>query len=98
MRGTAIWLMLGLAACADVPALDDRISDAARNAAYPALIDVNPLIAQASAVPPSNTALVGDVAARIAQLNARANRLRGPIIAAPRRAQMLRGLRSTPLP
>jgi hypothetical protein len=64
-----ILLPLVLGACATFPALDGTISDAARNAPYPALTPV-----------PAAPAATGDAAAelttRIAALQARAARIR----------------------
>lgn len=69
-------LFVGLSACTSFPALEGTISDAARNAPYPAL---TPLPADLAA-----DAIASDdpLAARIAALQARADRLRAIDIAA----------------
>ena len=97
MRLPFLLSLIGLAACADVPALEDRIDAAARDAPYPALINIDPLLAQASTATPA-LAIEQDVTARAAALRARANRLRGPIIAPGLRARMARGVNTSALP
>lgn len=97
MRAALLSVFVGLAACADVPALEDRIDATARDAPFPALINIDPLLAQTYAAPQSQ-AEVADMNARIAGLRARADRLRGPIIPASLRARMARGVDTTALP
>lgn len=94
MRTAFIVLLSGLAACADVPALEDRIDAAARNAPYPALINIDPLVAQLGAPPPTADPLSG----RIAALQARADGLRGAVIAPPLRARLAQGVNTSALP
>jgi hypothetical protein len=65
----ALPLLFVLAACADVPALEGTVSDAARNAPYPALV---PLVD----LPTPVTAQTADMDARIAALQRRAAALR----------------------
>ena len=72
-----ILLPLLLSACATFPALDGTISDAARLAPYPRL---TPLPDTMEPVPSGEMDAV--MAARIAALNARAERLRRTEIAA----------------
>lgn len=74
MRLTLPFLLL-LAACAQFPALDGTISDAARAAPYPTL---QPLPTLQDAPPEDTEALV---AARLAALNAKAEWLRKTPIA-----------------
>jgi len=62
-------LLLALPACASFPQLDERISDAARDAPYPTL-------SQIPAAPPSGDAEQAALQARIDSLQARAARLR----------------------
>lgn len=68
-------ILFCLSACAQFPALDGSISDAARNAPYPTL---QPLPDASAGVPVADTTLN----ARIAALQARAARLRQTDIAA----------------
>jgi hypothetical protein len=96
MRAILFICLLGLGACADVPVLEDRIDQAARDAPFPALINIDPLLAEANAAPPA-AQITSNVNAQIASLRARANRLRGPVIAAPDRARMARGV-ALPVP
>ncbi|WP_456386903.1 hypothetical protein [Profundibacter sp.] len=76
-----------LAGCSDFPELDAAITSAARNADYPNLLPIDQLIADAQQVqisPETVTNLEG----RISHLNARAARLRGPVIDGASRARM----------
>lgn len=45
MRLILIPTLLCLAACGTVPKLDDHVTEAARQAPYPALVPLNPLLA-----------------------------------------------------
>ncbi len=70
MRST-LPLLVCLCACTPFPQLDGTISDAARNAPYP---ELTPILAQPDI---GNASTVeADMAARIAALQARAERLR----------------------
>lgn len=74
MRLIPIFLFV-LAACADIPALDGTISDAARNAPYPILTPIPQL-------PPITPIANDEMVLRIAALQARATALRQIDIAA----------------
>lgn len=84
-----------LTACAEFPALDDRISDAARAADYPSLVPIETLLAAADALPhPGNNASFDQ---RIAALQARAAALRVPVINGATRSRMRSGVALGPL-
>lgn len=85
--------LLGLAGCTDFPALDGTISPALQNAPYPDLVPLSPIVAQAGAADYGGASAAADLAPRLAALRARAAGLRGPVIPAPTRSRMLRGLR-----
>lgn len=95
MRLPLFILFAGLVACAEFPQLDANIDAAARAADYPRLQPLDPLLAQADAlqatgqITPASVATFG---ARVASLTTRANRLRGPVIAASTLARMRRGV------
>lgn len=91
MRALPILFVVMLAACTPFPDLDDTLDPAVRDAAFPKLIPLEPVLA---GVPDTRTkpAVLVNVNARIAALNARANRLRGPVIPASTRARMKRGV------
>lgn len=95
MRLIVLIAMTGLAACADVPQLDDRIGEAARAADYPTLLPLDPLLAAAAANETAGQITPASVAAfdsRIATLRARAARIRGPVIDGATRRRMQRGV------
>ncbi len=76
-----------LAGCSDFPELDDAVSPTARKAGFPNLLPIDQLIAGAQEVQITEET-VTTLQARIARLNARAARLRGPVIDAATRARM----------
>jgi hypothetical protein len=88
-------LLTLLTACAQFPALDEGVSEADRNAPYPTLIPLAPLIAQADALGGSVSNIGFD--GRIATLNARAAALRGGIIDPATRARMRAGVDTSAL-
>jgi hypothetical protein len=86
-------LLIVLPACTQLPALDGTIAPAQADAPFPDLVPLAPLIAQVNSNTATATTTAADVAPRIATLSARAARLRGPLIPAPVRTRMLRGVR-----
>lgn len=68
--------LLLLAGCAPFPDLDGSIPDAARNADFPELRPVEPILARAAVRSPDTDKAQGLLEARVAALNARADRLR----------------------
>ena len=72
--------------CADTPRLDPAMSARARDAAYPELVPLGPLLA---GLPMDDGDLgTGTLTARAAALRARAARLRGTVVDAPARDRM----------
>lgn len=76
MRYLIIIAVTGFTACAPFPELDGTISEAARNAPFPRLINIDTIAAPA----PSEAPDLANLDARLARLNARAEALRGPVI------------------
>ena len=84
-----------LTSCAEFPDFDDRIGQSARNATYPTLQPLDPLIAAAASMVTSGQITPASQQAfnsRITALRAKASQLRGPIIDAGTRARMRRGV------
>lgn len=83
-----------LAGCTDFPALEGTVSPAARNADYPTLVSIEPMLqaAEAARLSPGATP-AGDLNSRLARLRARARALRGPVIGAATLARMRAGIR-----
>ncbi|SEV98143.1 hypothetical protein SAMN04488515_0502 [Cognatiyoonia koreensis] len=98
MRTVVLSLLIGLCACAEFPALDERIDDAARAAPYPTLTNIAPLIAQANASGTATNSVATEIDGRRANLSARADRLRGAIIEPALRNRMQRGVDTSALP
>ena len=72
---------LGLAAgCTQFPALDRTQTADVEAAEYPALVPIEPLIAEARSTPPDAAQTANTINGRLAGLRARANRLRGPVL------------------
>ena len=77
--------LLLLAACAEVPALDARLTDADRNAPFPALVPLGPILAAADS---TATTAPASLDARLNRLAARAALLRRPVLTAADRARL----------
>ncbi|MFD1508930.1 hypothetical protein [Lacimonas salitolerans] len=80
-------LVVALAACAQFPELDTQTNDIDPNAPYPALVPLEPLVAQADA-PRITDADTSATEARVAGLRGRADRLRRTGIDAASRARL----------
>lgn len=76
-----------LAGCSDFPQLDDVISSSARSADYPALLPIDQLLGGANDTQITDANLA-NLKGRVAGLQARAARLRRPVIDARTRAKM----------
>lgn len=74
----ALIFALALAACSSgMPDLDQRITQASRDAAYPELVPLGPLLAQVDALLPRSAAAEGQsLESRAADLRRRAAQLR----------------------
>ena len=95
----AFWILpCALFACTAFPELDGVTVAADRNAAYPALVPLEPLIRQANAATQTRItpASVATLDSRIVALRDRANGLRGPVIDPATRTRLTRAIR-TPL-
>ncbi len=89
LRGSIIALALALSGCATFPDLDSTIDEAARNAPFPTLINIDQLRGTVPSSQPEPLSLD----ARLANLEARADRLRGPVVDAQTQARMEDGVR-----
>lgn len=94
MRLAPILLICALAACAPFPQIGTVTNP---DAPYPDLVPLGPLLAQADAPGQITPASVADLSARVAGLQARAARLRGPVIDPGTRARMRAGIAQPPL-
>lgn len=88
----ALGLAAALPGCAQFPELDASVTDAARSAPYPDLVPLGGLRARLATtrIAPDT---VPTIEARIARLEARADRLRGSVIDDATRARMKAGVR-----
>lgn len=93
MMRIAFAFLITLAACSEFPELEGTVEPAHAQNGFPDLIPLAPLVAQANAATRSAPAAAADLSPRLANLNARAARLRGPVIPAPQRTRMLRAMR-----
>lgn len=94
MRALLFASLLPITACADFPALDGTVSSAARDAPFPTLIDIRPLVATAQAgnEPPAS------LDSRITALQARAAALRASdVIASSDSDRLATGVGTTAL-
>lgn len=80
MRFSVLFILLAIMGCTQFPELDSALSPRAQNADFPTLVPVHTLLAQSATIsaPPEQT--VDTLNARVAALNNRAARLRGPVV------------------
>jgi hypothetical protein len=90
---TLFTLLAALPACTEFPELDGTIAPERANAPYPELVPLAPLLAQANTSSGAAELANTDIEPRLANLRARAARLRGPVIPSATRSRMLRGVR-----
>ncbi|TMM55114.1 hypothetical protein FDT80_05975 [Sulfitobacter sabulilitoris] len=76
------------AACTQFPELDRTVSPDAEAADYPALVPIEPLLAQADAAQIDAPATTQALSARVAGLRARAAALRGAVVGDADRARL----------
>ncbi|MEL6463474.1 MAG: hypothetical protein AAFQ58_00780 [Pseudomonadota bacterium] len=89
MRSTAALLCLTLTACTQFPELDDTVSPAVQDAAFPALVPLEPLLAGATPVVSDPIATTDALQTRVSALRARARALQQrPIVDPATRARM----------
>ena len=82
--------LIALQACTQFPELDARVPASELKGAYPKLLPLDQLLdAPAPQVTPKT---IGNMQSRIAGLRARAARLKRPVINAPTKARMRRGV------
>lgn len=88
----ALLILTFLAACTEFPELDGTVPPAAASNP-PRLVPLAPLLSQANASDRGAAEVESALSPRLANLRARAARLRGPVIPPATRARMLRGVR-----
>lgn len=81
-------LMVALAACTQFPELDDSVSPEVRQADFPPLVPLAPLLAANTSEPTRGADIAASLQSRVAGLNARASRLRGSILSPAERARL----------
>ncbi|SMX33249.1 hypothetical protein [Octadecabacter ascidiaceicola] len=86
-------MLAALPSCSGFPELDGTVTPEQANAPFPELVPLAPLLAQANTSTGGTEAAITDLEPRLANLRARAARLRGPVIPAAIRTRMLRGVR-----
>lgn len=88
MRAAALVLCLALTACTQFPELDGAVTPDLKNADFPALVPLDPLRAQATAVVGDPVETTNRLENRVAALRARAAALqRRPIVDASTRSR-----------
>ncbi|KIN64501.1 hypothetical protein Z946_3393 [Sulfitobacter noctilucicola] len=84
---------LGMGACTQFPDLDSTQTAEIDAAAYPALVPLEPLLAQAQTTGPDPVQTQGALDARLSALRARANGLRGTVLTNAEKERLRAGLR-----
>ena len=85
--------LLGASACTQFPQLDRTITPQLENADYPALVPVEPLLAQAKAGQVDPVQTESQLQGRLSRLRARAARLRGSVLSGRERQRLREGLK-----
>lgn len=89
MRPATLAVILALGACTQFPDLDSTIPPGAERADFPALVPLDPLLAQNIASAEDNDAISASLEARVAALRARARSLQTGSIVDPATRQRL---------
>ncbi|NOR30648.1 hypothetical protein [Sulfitobacter sp.] len=92
LSGLCALALLLPAACTQFPALDSRTTPEMLAAEYPALVPVDPLLAQAAAGQINADQTENSMNARVAGLQARAARLRGSVLTGSEKQRLGEGL------
>lgn len=85
----AILLLVG---CTQFPELDHTVTKETNDARYPALVPIEPLIAQSRSTDVDPVETEASLQARLASLRARANRLRGSVLSGREKQRLEAGL------
>lgn len=93
VRRIAPAVALFLAACTDVPELDDRVPSALDRAGYPALVPLDRLLGAPVAPGEDAERIAGGLNARRADLRRRANAVQDDVIDPSTRTRMEEGVR-----
>ncbi|KPU84125.1 hypothetical protein JI58_05695 [Marinosulfonomonas sp. PRT-SC04] len=93
LRHTALFALTAtlLAGCSDFPELDAAITPAARMAGYPSLVPIPQILTDAQDVQITEQS-VANLQGRVGRLQARAARLRGPVVDSATRARMRKAI------
>ena len=83
---------LALGACTQFPELDETVGPEAEAADYPALVPLEPILAEAAAAPERNAQTEDALEARTAALRARAAGLRQGVVDDETQERMKRGV------
>ncbi|WP_116599959.1 hypothetical protein [Primorskyibacter marinus] len=91
MRLILALTLASFAGCTSFPELEAAQTPGIQSAAYPRLLPLDTLLTE-EGDPRATPEAMGDLAARVARLRARADRLRGPVIDSGTRSRMARGV------
>ncbi len=97
IRRASYWFlacaMLAPVGCTQFPDLDHTQDNATAEAAYPALVPIEPLLARAEVPGPDPVQAQAGINARLSGLRARADRLRGTVLTEAEKQRLRNGLR-----
>lgn len=85
-------LALSAVACTQFPDLDGTVPASAEAADYPALVPLDPLLANIDAASTDAQATTGAINARVSRLKSRADRLRRGVLDSQTRSRMTTGV------
>ncbi|WP_370401087.1 hypothetical protein [Sulfitobacter sp. JB4-11] len=87
------FLILAVGACTQFPELDRTVTPELATADFPALVPLDPILANAQVAQSANRQTEAVLEARVANLRARAARLRGSVLTGRERQRLAEGLR-----
>lgn len=82
-----------ISACTQFPELDETVTPELEAADFPALVPLDPILANARSAQSQTLRTEAALEARVANLRARAARLRGSVLSGPERQRLAEGLR-----
>lgn len=85
-------LAMSAVACTQFPALDGTVPASAEAAAFPALVPLEPLLANIDATSTDTQATTGAINSRVSRLKSRAERLRRGVVDSQTRSRMTTGV------
>lgn len=92
-RSLSVLTLCLISACTQFPELDETVTPELEAADFPALVPLDPILANARSARGQTLRTEAALEARVVNLRARAARLRGSVLSGPERQRLAEGLR-----